>query len=462
MRRLFLKIFLWYWLATALMVPVFVVSVWTTSRHEEPPFVRDVGNLLALHASNAVDTYERDGRDGLAAYLARVEQGSSLHTYLLDERGLEVTGRPVPPHVARFAGRASKTGDVVFDHDVGSLTAARPVAGASGRSFVLVAEMAGGRPWPPPYPPWLIVRALAVLLTAGAVCYALARYLTRRVDTLRSATRALAAGDLSVRVGASLGASRDELTDLGHDFDDMAGRLERFVASERRLLRDISHELRSPLARLGVAVALVRQSAGAGAVPELDRIELEAARLNDLVGRILTLTRVEALGENVREDRVDLAELVREIAADADFEARAAGRRVAVSATVACFVAGDAGLLHSAVENVVRNAVRYTADGTSVDVSLSTETAADGRTEAVVRVRDHGPGVPEASLADIFRPFYRVADGRERQTGGTGLGLAIVERAIRLHGGSTNAAPADGGGLTVTLRLPADGKAGQA
>jgi two-component system sensor histidine kinase CpxA len=241
---------------------------------------------------------------------------------------------------------------------------------------------------------------------------------------------------------------------MGHDFDEMASRVETLVGAQSRLLRDISHELRSPLARLRVALDLARKRAGAAAAGDLDRIEREAKRLNEMIGQLLTLTRWESDGNGAHLEAFDLAALVREVASDADFEAQARGRTVVVEECDACEMKGTHALVRSAVENVVRNAIRYTPEETAVRIALRCDAHGGERGEAVITVRDEGAGVPEEALADIFRPFYRIDDSRTRETGGTGLGLAITERAVRLHGGTVKAANSPGGGFLVELRLP--------
>lgn len=455
MRRLFLKIFLWYWLAASATVVVFVVSTWSMQSEQGGPlFLRDISNLMAIHGLTAVEEYERGGPSTLAAYFKRIEPNPAIETFLFDERGSELSGRMAEDRAREFALLALQTGKPEFEQTGGALVGARPITSANGNRYALAARFVGGRP-PSGISPAFVVRLVAVLATAGGVCYALALYLTRPVDRLRDATRTLASGDLSVRVMASLGQRRDELTDLGRDFDFMAERLQSFVEAERRLLRDISHELRSPLARLTVALELVRQQCPPDVKPELDRIELEASRLDEMIGQLLTLTRLEGAVLGKERVPVDLAAIVEDVAADADFEARAVDRSVEILASEPCTVLGDDALLRSAVENVVRNAVRYTGEGTSVDVSLAVKSETGSQT-AIVRVRDHGPGIPADALDQIFRPFFRVHDGRERQSGGVGLGLAIAHRAVRSHGGEAKAENAPDGGLIVELRIPLD------
>jgi two-component system sensor histidine kinase CpxA len=247
------------------------------------------------------------------------------------------------------------------------------------------------------------------------------------------------------------------MAELMRDFDRMAERLENLVNAQSRLLTDISHELRSPLARLNVALELARQRSGIEARSALDRIDRETNRLNQLIQRLLTIARLEAGDESIEKIPVHLEQIVHEIAKDAAFEAQSRGCRVEATVVDDCVVVGNPGLLHSAIENVVRNAIRYTHDGTSVEVRLERgvgQQNGGGSPEAVVCVADSGPGVPEDALDKLFRPFYRIDDARGRQTGGVGLGLAITDRAVRLHGGTIRVSNRPQGGLMVEIRLP--------
>jgi len=326
-------------------------------------------------------------------------------------------------------------------------------------------------PGPPAGPPslWILFewQRLLILLSVGtAVSYLLARYLATPAEKLRRATHQLAEGDLTARVGSQMGRRRDELADMGRDFDVMAERIETLVASERRLaeserrtveaqqrlLADISHELRSPLARIAYALDLAQDGAGEETRAYLQRIERESARLNDLIGQLLTLARLEAAPEHgipTTGAPVELTTLLTEVCQDADFEARGRGCTVDLAACEMCRVVGSPTLLRSAIENVVRNGVRHTPDGQALEVSLG---CSEG--QATITVRDYGPGVPEASLPELFRPFYRVESARDRESGGVGLGLSIAERAVRFHGGSLHAENAATGGLKVRLLLP--------
>jgi signal transduction histidine kinase len=290
--------------------------------------------------------------------------------------------------------------------------------------------------------------ALLVIVTA-LVSFLLARLLTDPIRSLRAATRKIAEGDTSVRVGRVAGAG-EEVAALAADFDHMTARIEALLESRERLLRDVSHELRSPLARLQVALGIAREKASPEVVPLLDRMEKDADRLGELIGLVLSMARLEQAREIAAPTDVRLDEVVTALAGDAAFEAEGSHREVVVLESEPVTVRGDAELLRQAAENVVRNAIRFAPEGTKVEIALE---KVNGSSVAL-RVRDHGPGVPDDALAEIFRPFTRVEAARDRASGGAGIGLAITERAVRLHHGSVVAENAEGGGLRVTMTLP--------
>jgi len=304
-------------------------------------------------------------------------------------------------------------------------------------------------PWGIPMPGLIIA-----VISTGVVCYFLAWYMTKPVARLRAATQRLAAGDLTARAGYPHSKGGDEIAGLMRDFDTMAGRLDTLVKAQSRLLNDISHELRSPLARLNVALGLARQRSGPESASMLERIELEASLLNELIGRLLTLARLEDGEQRVASTPVLLDEVVLNVCEDAEFEAQARHCHVRSDIPEGNWgVRGEASLLHSAIENVVRNAIRYTREGTTVEIHLE-RSAHSGAAEAVVSVADCGSGVPADALEKLFQPFYRLDDDRGRQTGGVGLGLAITERAVRFHGGRVAAFNRAEGGLGVEIPLP--------
>ena len=283
-------------------------------------------------------------------------------------------------------------------------------------------------------------------LAAGIFCYFISSYLTKPLFKLGEAASGIAEGRLDTRVDPSLLNRRDEVAGLARNFDRMAERIEALVNGQRALLGDVSHELRSPLSRLLVALSLVKQGPPEETGENLQRIGLEARRLDTLIGQLLSLTRIDSGVDRGSPATFDLTNLVQEVANDGDFEARARNRSVVIKQADACTAAGFEELLRSAVENVVRNAIRHTAEGTAVEISLLCAVG-----NALLRVRDHGSGVPESMLSEIFLPFRRAPNGN---SDGAGLGLAIAERAVAVHRGNIRAMNAPEGGLIVEINLP--------
>ena len=448
MKSLFLKIFLSYWVALALFfVLAIIVTITLRQRGEFAAWEARQNAVL----SAAVQTYEQAGQPELRRYLDDLHDSQHVRAFLFDDHGQELSSRPVP-HWAESVAR----GAMPPPHDLWQRFAPSPfrrvtLAASSGRHYTAVVMLPPGPIGPGGIPG---MGVFIGIVSSGLVCYLLARYLTSPIVRLRAATQKLAAGDLSARAGKPGSRGGDEIAELVRDFDVMAERLETSVKAQARLLTDISHELRSPLARLNVALALARQRTGPGAESALDRIDLEANRLNDLIGELLTIARLEAGDDSRQKLPIHMAEMLQEICSDADFEAQS--RNCSVNGVIGCdpVVIGSPTLLHSAIENVVRNGTRYTREGTAVEVCLERADTTIQH-EAIIRVADSGPGVPEESLSKIFRPFYRIDDARGRQTGGVGLGLAITDRVVRLHGGTVHAENRSEGGLVVEIRLPA-------
>ncbi|HLV88108.1 MAG TPA: ATP-binding protein [Candidatus Sulfotelmatobacter sp.] len=450
MKSLFWRIFLSFWVAQALII-VAVIVVTLVLRPRSATWEA----LRTTALNDAVAAYEQGGDAQLRKYFEELEATQHVRAYLFNEEGTELSHRTPPDWAIRIAGGGPR-----LPRD-GFMIPAPPVQRDSRSSsdglhrYTLVM---GLPPGPRVFfgPRGMPVRWLLIaVVCSGLVCYGLSWFMTKPIVKLRAAARQLASGDLTARTGAPGSGRRDEVAGLMRDFDAMAERLEILMKAQSRLLNDISHELRSPLARLNVALGLARQRAGAGSNEEmLERIELEASRLNELIGRILTLARLEDGEQRMPQTPVPLDEVVLNVAEDAEFEAQA--RHCHVHTTIPegnWEVRGNGSLLHSAVENVVRNAIRYTQEGTSVQIEMSSEGSAAGA-EAVLKVSDAGPGVPPEALGKLFEPFYRLDEARGRQTGGVGLGLAITERAVRFHGGRVSAHNRAQGGLQVEIRLP--------
>ncbi|MCC6608510.1 MAG: HAMP domain-containing protein [Burkholderiales bacterium] len=445
MGRLFWKIFVGFWLTLVLITAGVgaLVYAYNQARIAELTEVA-AGPRSELLVAAVANAATRGGARAVESLLA--ELGPHRPPVLVvDDAGRDILGRAVPPAALALA-RSELRG---AERAAGVRKAVSP----DGRSFVVFLPVPErpprGRPWARVRPDDRLAFQLGIAFVASLLFSAgLAWYLARPVRHLRAAARRLADGALDTRVAPALGGRRDEIADLGHDFDHMAARLQALIGAQKRLLHDVSHELRSPLARLQVAVALARQQPERAATM-LDRVERETARLDALVGELLTLSRLEAGVTGAVAEALDLAELLDEVVADARFEAEAAGCTVALAAHGEIALRGRTELLRRALENVIRNALQYAPRGSAVEVALARVAGSDA---ATISICDRGPGVPESELGCLFEPFFRAESGVARA--GYGLGLAIARRAVEAHGGRIGATNRIGGGLCVEIVLP--------
>ncbi|WP_291993511.1 ATP-binding protein [Candidatus Accumulibacter sp. ACC003] len=450
MGRLFWKFFFAFWLSLLLAGAGVGTVVWlhrqAEADAESVPALP--GGPRAVVMLDAAEVFMRRGGPEMMREVLRewADAPGNAQLFVLDERGRDLFDRELPSEL----GAALAAGD--FRR--GPMSGARRVLAQDGQTYTLVARFerpfGRGRPAhgerPSPVPP-----IVAGLLASLAFSAAMAWYMAKPIRNLRAALRAVSAGHLETRLQPSMGRRRDELADLGRDFDRMAQQLQAQINSQQRLLHDVSHELRSPLARLHAAIGLARQNPEKLATT-LERVERESLRLDELVGELLTLSRLDAGTPGAPPLPIDLMEMVASIADDAGFEAAARGRAVNFTGDGEATASVQGELLYRAVENVVRNAVKYTAVGTAVEVQARRLVAGGGLPAFEIVVSDRGPGVPEADLEAIFEPFYR-ADNNDGTTG-YGLGLAIARRAVVAHGGQVLARNRTAGGLEVRLTLP--------
>jgi two-component system sensor histidine kinase CpxA len=430
MRSLFAKILVWFVVTIVTTLAATVVTSalsYDVYSSRQAPF----SMLLSLELGEARHAWETGGPLELSGALQRLRQVThASQAMLLDKNGTDVlTGQP-HADMMPYAERLIHSPLFSFRSHIFAR------ASIDG-NYCLVLIRENWFFWFL-QPAHFLVIGLVVLL-----CYALARYLTAPLRRLRTAVDRLGRGDLSARAEES---RKDELGDLAASFNRMADHIQTLLAAERRLLFDISHELRSPLARLSVAVELARTNESGA--PLLDRIQKEADRLNSLIRQMLEVTRTEGDPSRLKAEHLQLDELVHGLVDDCSIEADAHGCGLQLSCGASVTIDGDSELLRRAIENVMRNAIRYAPADSKVEVILE-----NGGGWAKIRVRDYGPGVPEESLPRIFDPFYRVAQDRDRKSGGVGLGLSIARRAIELHKGklrASNASP----GLLVEIELP--------
>ncbi|RYX82043.1 HAMP domain-containing protein [bacterium] len=505
-RALAFKIFGAFWVAMTL-AGVFLLALETSRTERLILRARAINrDAVAFYAVSLAKDHEDPQTSQSRDFLQDLQTRTGIRAWLFDAKGVEVSGydpsglryiKSQAPKFQQLREQSETTPGTSFEPLNGFTLAANTAMAPSGRRYTFVGALPQSRfgPWNAT-PAVQALRLLAVLVTAGVVSGIVARYLTRSIGTLRATTHRLAQGDWSARVTPSIEAQRDELGDLARDFNLMAQCLEtsmseqsRLIIAQKRLLADVAHELRSPLARISVALELARDAQEIDSPPSVsltpahDRIEREVGRLSELIARLLTLSRLESGVQSRDDTSVDLHHLLESVTADANYEAspnKSVTLQVAPRPTPndAYVVLGTPDLLRSAVENVIRNAVRHTSVSTTVEVMLSDDSKAESEvarwqesTEscfvspapitsdtttqfAVITVRDQGPGLPADELREVFRPFYRAGQGRTPRDGGVGLGLSIVLRAIEIHGGQVRVCNAANGGLQVELRLP--------
>jgi len=462
-RGLFMKIYLWFWSATIILFITGMIVDRATESGPGEHFRKRVGQELSAYGRFAVNILDRENAASMRAFLFPLEEAMDTKYFIFDHAGREVTGRKPPDEVLKLVARVAQTpaDQLPLFGDMGM--AVQRFVSQTGKEYLISEKKEHYHLPPPPLalppPPFsenpysLPIKIMTALFVSGIVCYILTRYVVSPIVELSRATRQLAGGNLSVRVKSVIGRRKDEISQLAEDFDMMAERVESLMTSQRSLLRDVSHELRSPLTRLYVALELCQQRLSPEDAKSLERITREADKLSELIGQILNLNRIDSGVSGLEKTREDLRLLIQGIVDDANFEGRKTNRVVKVLPGEECVIMGNRMLLQSAIENVVRNAVRYTA--ASSDVVISIRRAEDGDNGSItVTVVDHGPGVPESEIVHLFKPFYRFDNGGSDKSSGAGLGLTIAEAAVRIHGGTIRAANVAEGGLLVEMSFP--------
>jgi len=451
--RLFVKVFLWFWLTVLALSAIFFASRMLGSRLL--PATDVIAAFAPRVSDEAAHAYEFGGPQEFEQFERGMMGNSEGVLYLIDGYGKDVLSRPIPPDSLSIVRAARSDGGIVARYGLRSRSASYRFTSPSGHPYVLLlhvrlklgkfleATAGGGLPF-----------FGVVLLMVTLFCFWLAHHIVAPIQGIQSAARRVATGDLSVRAPVEISKRHDELAALAVDFDAMVERISALVGSQRDLLSTVSHELRSPLTRFNMSLALLRKQPP-DSEELLQRMERDAERVDVLMGQLLTLSRLETGLSSDGRDHVDLSQLVQEVVADGDFEAQSCGKSVRLEAAGDIVIEkADQMALRSACENIIRNAVRFTPPGTEVEVVLKTEIRRDFR-QAVLSVRDHGPGVPEEALQQIFQPFFRVkVPHGPRRDNGTGLGLAIALEAIRQHRGTITASNASPTGLEVRMMLP--------
>lgn len=450
MSRIFRRIFVSVWIiliATGVMT-FFFAGMLPASHDETLQYDSQLVNVVAEDLREAPLT----GDYSVAQFVTDrhvLDFGRIMQIYVLDENGKDVLNRTLPFAVSRLYGRTSAMSDEPLQIRDPRLTVHRE--GLHGYVVVGFQERYPlGRVLIRPGARALLL--LVAILVSAAVSLILTRFIVLPVRRLQEAGHRVAEGDLSVRVAHTVGDRQDDIAQLARDFDTMTGRIERLLTAQRRLMRDVSHELRSPLARLQALQSLARQRlTDNDDTSVLDRMEAESERLNHLIEEILSFARIDAQ-EEVQRQKTDLADMIRAITDDVSIEIGEEPKDVNYQGPDRLTLDVESALIHSAIENIVRNAIRFTESGTAVTVAIE-----EGVEDVTIAVDDHGPGVPDEALDKLFEPFYQVDESRTPSSGGSGVGLAIAKRAIDLHGGSIRASNRTPNGLRVEMRIPKKG-----
>lgn len=465
--RLFVKIFLGLW--AALVLTAAIVAVYTYIYHFEPETRRLYllgKDILEENAQMVVDAYEKDGfeqaksvsfpgnywflddkLDNIFACCGKELTSSKSHKYRLLKRE-EIIHKAGDKAVALatrlFKGQLPDSEEFNGELLIGSLQ-----KGESGKFYVLIS-----------YIPSKLLRQQRILtaqlkktlplflLVTAVLCFILARYMTRPILELRKASRRFAGGIFTARVESGIEEHFDEIGDLARDFNEMAVKIENLINGQARLFGDISHELRTPLARLQICVELMQKKASDTDQQMLKRIEKEVGQMNKLIEQVLQLAKLEHDCIAPVKSEVDLARLLQKVCADVEFEGEVRSVQIDLEAPDSLLINASSELLGRALENILRNALCFSPDNSSIKVKLAKE-----QQGIVIAVKDQGPGVPEDQLSSIFNPFYRVEEDRDRQTGGAGLGLTIAQRAVHMHNGTIRLQNIQPSGLQVIINL---------
>lgn len=469
---LFWKIFLYFWVSMMLF-GIFSTLINAKIRQTEKnsPYTPVSVIIKRSHQLIKQDT----GKVILKEWLVESQDRIQTNTvYILDSKGKDLLNRLLDTRIQQalhehskepqeFAPYLQKPDSLFFDPHSLHSDNIPPLPGPAiiviklvsnlGKNYTLIIDNKTNRE------NWIFWRTVSIgtrismaFLLSGIICSFLARYLTIPLQKLRTATHRIASGHFHSSMDQKIAKREDEIGDLGRDFDSMAKRIEITLQSQQRLLRDVSHELRSPLARLQIALGLAYQRSNGLVESELQRIEKEVERLNKLIGQSLSLARISSQASIPKKTKINLTELFKEVIETVKYEAQDKQCQIISTQMDNCFINGNKDLLFSGLENIIRNAIYHTKTGTQIETRLGLSNTLPA--VATLIIRDYGKGVPESDIDELFKPFFQVDEARTQQKGGYGIGLAIAERAIHLHNGSIRIANIAEGGLEVSVQLP--------
>lgn len=469
---LFWKIFLYFWVSMMLFgICSALIDAKIRQTERDSPYTPVSVIIKRSHQLIKQDTDKIVLKEWLLESQDRIQSNT---VYILDSKGKDLLNRPLNTRIQQALHQHSKEpqefdpyfqkpDSIFFDprplhsNDIpplpGPAIIVIKLVSNSGESYTLIIDNKTNRD------NWIFWRTVSIgtriamaFLLSGIICSFLARYLTTPIQKLRTATHRIASGHFDSPMNKRIAKREDEIGDLGRDFDSMAKRIEITLQSQQRLLRDVSHELRSPLARLQIALGLAFQRSNGLIKPELQHIEKEVERLNELISQSLSLASINSQTIIPKKTKINLTNLLKEVIENVEYEAQEKQCHIISSQMDNCFINGNKDLLYSGLENIIRNAIQHTKIDTQIETSIILSNTY--HPVATLTIRDHGIGVPESDINELFKPFFQVDEARTQQNGGYGIGLAIAERAIHLHNGSIRIANIAKGGLEVSLQLP--------
>ncbi|MCW8193316.1 HAMP domain-containing protein [Proteobacteria bacterium 005FR1] len=457
MTKIYIKIFIGFWAINIMTVLGHNAYVhWVNpdaesrllAQYEDSPYDR-----FAVRGLNkTIDTVMHYNLSGLRRSIPQVDEWIFRRVFIVDELGNDLRGREISPIISEILGMIGPNNPYYITSEQGQSYAARYILLPDGNGLRIVSF---STPFHGRYVQWRLylrsnwVLYLISLLISGTACLIFARHMSRDFHALQQATKDIAKGDLSVRVAPRFADRKDEIAELSRDFDNMTARLDKSMREQKRLIKDVSHELRSPLARLQFALGIAQQRSNESAQAELEKARNAADYLNDIITTILSFPTNDTEVWDL-DDVVDINSMLESLCRDLTDQAEQKDVRITFDSSVPdALVATYSNTLVGVFENILGNALHYTHPNTTVAMSVQTE-----GDYYLIAVRDQGPGVKDEQLKDIFEPFYRTDEARDRASGGYGLGLSIAQRTVQLHGGTIMAHNHPQGGLVVEVRLP--------
>lgn len=455
MNTLFARVFVSFWIVLGIIVAGCVATTTMVAWHR----IDELSAINFEQMNRDAETALRSGGEaGLKSWLGAVEsEYPGVDVFLLDGAGNDILHRQVPDRLREWLARGNGQKLISenpgqsplapsIQHSASHLLESSQISAAGGQNYTLAVAWFGSSPIDVLGSYNIVVAMLLLAILVSAVAsWLLARYVSAPIHDLQQGARVLASGNLDTKVGERFSQRRDEIGILARNFNHMAAQLKSQIQAKEVLLRDISHELRSPLARIQIAMGLATLDS-ANVEMQHRRMERDIERMNALIEEIIRLERLNSAPNSFQMEEMDLVALLHDVISDAAVEAKKGNRRIVLEGAGHLYLRGNSEMLRRAIENVLRNAIRFSPENSNIEISV-----VENSDHTVIRVRDHGSGVPNTDVQRIFEPFYRVSMARQRDAGGTGLGLAITARVMTLHNGQVAAQNHAEGGLVVTL-----------